>query len=344
MRALTVLQSNRSNLGKLLLLSGAIVLAAGCGGGDSTAPPPGGGKPDVWNVVSQRSWTIGGQTEGYICHAPQVTSDEYITGFRVASPPAAQAEVYLLVRDSPFSSTDFECSFSTLTGSELLYAASYGADSIKFSEGKGVHVAAGQYLLLVIHMNNTADTAVSVATTIEGRAGTAADVTTPVDMVLAGTANIQIQSDGQTHESTGGCVAVASSHIVALLPLMRTFGTHQRIDVITDAATQTLVDAAFDPTHVRFTMLSNDASWPGGSQMKVTCSYVNNSGTTVHFGNSADSESCFNAIYRYPSVAATSTAPFDCVPDIFASVAMPRPEALSELTTRTGQPTSARKS
>jgi len=334
--------TNRSSLGKLLILSGAIALAAGCGGGDSTSPS--GGKPDVWNVVSQRAWTIGAQNEGYVCHAPQVTSDEYITGFRVASPPAAQAEVYLLLRDAPANATDFECNFASLQGSELVYAASYGADSIKFSEGKGVHVAAGQYLLLVIHMNNTADTAVSVTTTIEGRVGAAADVTTPVDMVLAGTVNIQIQSDGQTHESTGGCIPVSSSHVIALLPLMRSFGTHQRVDVIADAGTQTLVDAVFDPTHVRFTTLASDASWPGGSQMKVTCSYVNNSGATVNFGDNSGSETCFNAVYRYPAVAATSTAPFECVPDIFVSVAMPRPNALSDRTSHAPRGTSAGKS
>jgi len=318
--------TNRSGLGKLLILSGAIALAAGCGG-DSTSPS--GGNQEVWNVVSQRSWTLGAQNEGYVCHSEQVASDEYITGFRLASPPAAQAEVYLLVSDSPSTSEDFACNFGTVLGNELLYTASYGTDSIKFSEGKGVHVAAGQYLLLVIHMNNTADTTVSVATKIEGRVGTAADVTTPIDMVFAGTVYIQAPNDGQTHTATGGCNPDASGHIVALLPLMRTLGTHQRVDLTINSTTQTLLDTSFDPMHVRYLQFTTDVSWPAQSTLQVTCSYVNNTAMTEHFGDDESSELCFNAMYRYPTVAPEQWSPFQCVPDIVSSRFVRPPDVLA---------------
>ncbi len=35
--------------------------------------------------------------------------------------------------------------------------------------------------------------------------------------------------------------------------------------------------------------------------MQTTCSYVNNTGATVSFGDSSTDEMCFTGIYKYPA-------------------------------------------
>ena len=83
---------------------------------------------------------------------------------------------------------DFDCIRGAVGGSEMIYASGTGTDAIEFPAGEGVHVLAGQYLLLVIHLRNASDSAVSSSTRIEARDATAQEVTTPIHVLLAGSA------------------------------------------------------------------------------------------------------------------------------------------------------------
>lgn len=134
------------------------------------------------------------------CYGAQVSTDEYITGFRFASP--AQADVMLFVTDAAPTLGSFDCTFSTVEG-QLIFAGSVGTTGIEFSGGKGVHIAAGKYLLLNIHLNNTQAFLVDDSTRIEGLVGKASDVTTPVEMVIAGAKGFEIPADDATHTISG---------------------------------------------------------------------------------------------------------------------------------------------
>jgi hypothetical protein len=302
----------------LAVLVTTIAALAGCGGGDSTSPGGGGGKSDVWSVVAQRSWHITGETEGFVCNTEQVTSDEYFTGFRLASPPSAQAEVYLMLHGTASKTGDFDCSPGSAFG-EMIYAAGPGTNAITFPEGKGVRVPAGEYVALVIHMHNTADSTVAVTTTIEGRVGTAADVTTPINVFLAGTVQINIPPDATAHTAAGGCNTFTEQDFVEMMPMMRALGVHQKVEIIASDTT-TILDTDFDPSHMLYTPLSPDAIFPNGSRLQVTCTYVNNTGTAVGYNEYSYGESCFTAIYHSPSSAISSNAPYDCVTGFFDRV------------------------
>lgn len=128
-------------------------LAIGACGGDSTTGPPG-GTTEQWVTAITRSWSVPEETEAYECHSELATTDKYYTGFRLASPPAAQTELYLTVRPSEAQVGDFDCDLSSVTGGELIYAAGSGTTPVTFAGGKGVHVAAGQYVVLV-HTSTT---------------------------------------------------------------------------------------------------------------------------------------------------------------------------------------------
>jgi hypothetical protein len=293
-----------------LLLSGVAMSACG---GDSTTGPPGGGTKEQWVTAASRSWSVPEATESYKCHSDLATSDKYYTGFRLASPPAAQAELYLLVRPSSPQVGDFDCDIGTILGGELIYAAGPGTTPVTFAGGKGVHVAAGQYTVLVEHLNNTSASPVTATTTIEGRVAAAKDVTTPIDMFFAGRLQFAIPADSDPHTANGGCGTAADMHLMAEIPIMRSLGVHQTFSV-TDPqhVTSAIFDSSFDPQHVLFTSLGTDLLVAGGSEITASCTYVNTTGVVVNFGDSAHNEWCLLGLYRYPPKPPTSSSPVEC--------------------------------
>jgi len=47
-----------------------------------------------------------------------------------------------------------------------------------------------------------------------------------------------------------------------------------------------------------------------GELVRATCTYINNTGHTVSFGDSSTAEQCFVGMYRRPAIL--SSRPFDC--------------------------------
>lgn len=283
----------------VVALLGVALTVAACSGGDSTSPPP--GHQDVWSAVVSRGWTIAAESEAYKCYGAQLSADEYITGFRLAAPSAAQTELFVFVMDSPPTLGSFDCSSST-GGGHLIYAAGIGTTPIDFRAGQGVHVAAGKYLLLNVHIVNASDASVADSTRIEGRVGTAGDVTTPLEMALAGKLAFSLPGDDTPVLINAGCSVTTDQHFVALIPIMRSLGVHQTVSVssASDTTPHAIHDASFSPTHVVYDAFTSDISAPAGSHVSTSCTFVNTTGHSVTFGESAQNEYCFSGIYRYP--------------------------------------------
>jgi len=314
---LPVTMRTRPSAFALALLAGTIALLAACRGGDSTSPPgapppPPPPPPDVWNTVAQRSWSVPSQTEAYVCHVELVASDKYITGFRLSSPSAAQTEVYLLARPSATQTGDYDCSESEFLGGEAIYLAGPGTTPLTFSGGKGVHVVAGQYLMLITHINNTTASGVTASTVIEGRVGAAKDVTTPIDMFFGGRVNFQLPSGIDTVTSNSKCNASTEFHLVAELTLMRALGTHTVVTITDTGLDTALVDVGFDPKHIVYSTLSSDFDVPADARFNTSCTFVKDANVVVNLGESANDELCFSGNYRYPPKPPTSMSPIEC--------------------------------
>lgn len=311
-----IARSRRSSVVSLALLLGTMATVAGCGGGDSTrpAPPPPPPPADVWHDVIGRSWTMPGEQEGYVCFVVHLTSDEYLTGFRLVSPNPGQNEVMLTVSDAPVTEGAFSCDAGAVA-SRLIYAASGATAPIEFPAGFGVHVSAGQYLWLNVHVRNVADSSLTDSTRVEARIGTSADVTTPIDMQMAGSFLINIPNDGQTHTASGYCEATVDNHLLAFLPLMRSAGKHQTVSIPTGTP-RVIFDQDFDLQHDDYTQFATPVIINAGDRLDTVCSYVNTGSKTLTYGESSSNESCFAAIYRYPTSATSSL--YDCA-EIHAS-------------------------
>jgi hypothetical protein len=281
--------------------------SSNCSEVNVTAPSNG------WTTLISRSWTLTPGQQFYVCRAIQIPTDIYITSFRAISPPGNYWTV-LTVSDTPFTATgDYNCSAGSGTfDKQGFYAAGLGTNDLVFPTGVAVHLKAGQYINMNLHVTNahgtmdlTGPSGVQVQTT------SAANVTEEAEMIMGGTFTISIPSDGMIHTAQGGCNAPQDFNIFAAWPHMHSLGERINLFISHAGVAQDWLDV--NPYSVN-TQLEYPLTPPvlahAGDSLTVTCEYVNNTGTTVSFGDSSTAEQCFMGLYIYPIIPGSNT--FSC--------------------------------
>lgn len=231
-----------------------------------------------------------------MCTRIAVPSDLYITGFRNTGNSVVRA--MLTVSSSATATGDYDCNAGSLDNA-LIYAAGVGTGDFAFPSGFGIHVQAGQFLNLNLHIVNSAANTVTDTYQILAQAGIAADVPTAAEMVFLGTFSINLPNDGVTHTATGGYNALVDQQLLALLPLMQAHGTHQKVYRIQSSNTEVFLDVDFDPSVQSFHPISQ-VFIHGGDALQVVCSYINNGPRNISYGESWDQENCFSGMYLAP--------------------------------------------
>lgn len=295
----------------------AFVLGVGCAllachkpaatGDDDDAmvdAPPGSGSdagiPADFTMLIQRSWTMPPDTEGYKCIRIQAPNELWITAFRSLAPVGTHHTV-LTISTNSTQTGEYDCQVSSLDN-QMLYAAGVNTDDNYFPDGVAIHVPAGTYLNLNLHLYNTTDNTITANSGVYVKTMNAADVVNEADMMFAGTESINIPSDGVAHTASGGCTATSDYHMFTLWPHMHQTAIHQKLE-ITRSGTATasmLLDVPYTFSEQKNYPMA-DTMIHAGDALKTTCTYVNNTGATIHFGDSSDSEMCFTGIYRYPA-------------------------------------------
>jgi hypothetical protein len=281
----------------------------GGGGGDDTggddAPtpdanpniPPDADNSDFIEIIG-RDWSIpGGET--YRCTRVLVEEDILISTFRPIAPDGTHHTVLTVSDSGPVG--DYNCSAGSLD-SEMLFASGVGTDDLVFPEGVAIRVEAGRYLNLNLHLFNTQPSG-----NLDGHSGILAKTVDSVEpdkeaeMVFAGTflINIPANSDG---EASGGCTFDDPATIFTYWPHMHQYANHQRVVLNVGGEEMVLHDAAYS-----FEEQTNYPITPiqvaDGDSIDVTCSYTNNTSSSVQFGDSSTTEMCFTGLYRYPKQA-----------------------------------------
>jgi len=252
-----------------------------------------------WTPLVGRTWTMPGGSEGYKCTRIAIPADLFITGLRNTGNNVVRA----MVTVSPSSTVtgDYDCSAGSLD-TTLVYAAGIGTGDFSFPAGFGIHVQAGQFLNLNLHIVNLDANPVTGTYEILAQEGIAPDVATPAEMVMLGTFLINIPNDGQTHTAGGSFYSAYSQWLLALLPLMQAHGTHQKVSLTSasSGSTETLLDVDFDP-NVQSFYRQPQVPITASDNLIILCSYINNGSQTLSYGESWDNESCFAAMYLAPS-------------------------------------------
>jgi hypothetical protein len=248
-----------------------------------------------------------------VCRRIQATSDWNITGFRAVLPPG---HARLIVTTSATSGPlgDFPCDFSTsLADTRMIYSAGVGTGEIVFPSDVGIRVSAGEYVTLLLQVDNQTVGALSGTTSVTARKSPAADVTVHADMTFAGTVNIAIPANGLATSANGGCTVSQAWTVFALLPSLKQLGTNVKVTVTTAGVPQTLHDAAFTPASQPFVAVTPAVTVPVGSAFAVEATWVNTTVDNVTYGFDTVDEWAFAAVYRYPAAAPAVGAVLGCV-------------------------------
>jgi hypothetical protein len=264
-----------------------------------TAPAPG-----TWARLIENSWKLDPGSEGYWCRRVTVAEDIWVKGFRPVSPLGTHHAT--LGKDPGGPDGTFRCGgFST--GSDLLFASGLGTEDLVLPDGLAVKIAAGEQLLLNVHVFNTSAKPLDGTSGVEIIAASEADVVNEVAFVLAGLAGGLTVAPGLTTQ-TGRCTFPSETRILSVGAHMHTRGVHQRVIAHpTPDASVVLTDAAYDFSEQIGVWLDNPAVIPAGGSLEVECTYQNDTANTLHFGESTNDEMCYAGLFHYPRFQDGST-------------------------------------
>lgn len=255
--------------------------------------------PGYGPLISAR-WDLPAGANVYKCVRVTVTADTYITSVQTQADSGSHHAV-LALADERTGGPDGvrDCDAGTI-GTIMIYAASVGTSPFELPEGIGIKVAAGRQLHMNLHLLNSGDEPRSGSTSILVKSRPTPPPTL-AEMVLAGPVEIAVPSDNLPHSVTGECTATTPYTLFALWPHMHTFATHQMVELVGSGAPSVLLDNAFRFEEQAYYTLAPMRNVVAGERIRVTCTYVNNTGSVVTYGDGATSEMCFSGLYRFPA-------------------------------------------
>lgn len=273
---------------------------ASSGGADAPNSSGDGSASANWTPLISRGWDLAaGATNTYRCTRIQIDHDMWVAGFRAQSPTGTHHSV-LTISTSSTQTGDYDCQAGSLDN-EMLYAAGVGTDDLEFPAGVAMHIAAGTYVNLNLHLFNASDNPISGTSGVLVKELKQADVVHEADMMFSGSFLINIPSDNTAHVVHGQCTTPTDWHIFTLWPHMHQTATHQKWTYTEGAnAPVTLLDDDYMFTEQKNYPIA-DTLLKSGDKIDTYCTYVNNTGATIQFGDGSDKEMCFTGMYKYPA-------------------------------------------
>ncbi len=289
-------------------------LLAGCSGdgGSSIDAAPGSidsAAPDGWTSLLQGDWTLpAGQPDTYYCVYATVPRDMYIKAFRPMIPVGTHHTVLTLFSGASPADGTHLCNVGT-NGQSMIYGSGVGTPDFVFPQGVGLHLKAGQRLILNLHLYNATDD------TISGRSGTyiqeatASEIQNVAEIVLAGpTLNLQVPTGMSTQSGVCNVSAITSQpvQVFSLSGHMHKTGT--RVKSVITRGTQEIVlqDEPYNFENQLFHLVNPPITLQPTDKLTTYCTY-NNPDAPKRFGDSSDDEMCFSDLFYYPAQGANFT-------------------------------------
>lgn len=253
-----------------------------------------------WDELVSGQWTLPPGTESYVCVYMTLQEPIAFRALRPESPPGTH-HTLLSYFDAPeHDDGTVPCSVSD-NGDHILAATGVGTEATQpLPEGVSFQLPAGSQLLLNLHLYNATDDMLSGRTGITIKRSETPDVDIRAEHILAGPLRLQIPPGEATQ--MGRCTFTGDATVVEIFPHMHQLGSHIR--VVAHSTTQgerVLHDADYDFEEQLFYPIE-PLEMAEGDHVTVECTYQNDTGQTVTFGDSSDSEMCFAGLIRYPAL------------------------------------------
>ena len=283
------------------------------GGGDDASTPDASNvdaPPAGFTELVGRDWTIA-PGERYKCVRIRVDHDMWVNAFHAESPQGTHHTV-LTISSTSSPLGDYDCSAGALDY-QMLFASGVGTDDMNFPDGVAMHLTAGQYVNLNLHLFNTQPSGdLSGHTGIYVKTLDPSQVVNEAEMVFAGNMNFTIPGDtgANPYPVHGGCSFSRDATLLAYWPHMHMYAVHQKV-TLTQNGTPTVVhDRDYSFFEQKNYPLATPIQIHNGDSIDVECDYTNHTGNAVSFGESSNNEMCFTGLYRYPKQALYL---FECV-------------------------------
>jgi hypothetical protein len=304
-----------------LALFSALALAPACGddsgGGNPDAAantadaPPGtpdaggsdAGIPPGYDLLISGDWSLPANTEDYFCVVKTIPQTMYIKSF-MPKIPAGTHHTVLTIYNGNLPDGISHCDFAT-NGPRMIYGSGVGSPTFTFPDGVAVKLNAGDRILLNLHLYNATDGQLSGTSGTYVQTIDAAQVQNEAQMVLMGpTASLNVPVGGSTQ--SGSCSIQHNIHVFSVAPHMHKLGIHWK-SVATKSGQQIVLedrDYSFD-NQIFYMHTSPTIDLAPNDKITTFCTYNNNTGHTVTFGESTNNEMCFSSTYYYPADGAS---------------------------------------
>ena len=279
--------------------SGAMTPALPTAG--SAAMPPGSMQDGVsdWTPLLEGEWELPAGQESYVCVRKTLSEDMYIKEFQPIAPVGTH-HTLLSVNETPTGPDGVETCSAAANGHVTLLGSGVGENysAGPLPDGVAYKVAKGSQLNLNLHLFNVADKPLTGLSGTRVRTTTVDRVKNFAETILAGPVSLQIPMGKSV--SKGTCTVKSDTTVVAVAPHMHQLGVHLKA-VVTRAAGEPvmLYDDAYDFEDQR-QKATGQLALKKGDVINVECTYENDSGMIVGFGESSLDEMCFIGLYRYP--------------------------------------------
>jgi hypothetical protein len=173
----------------------------------------------------------------------------------------------------------------------------------------------GQWMVLEAHYNNVAKVPGAVDRSGVAVCTTKTERPKKAGVITFGTTRLVLPADQEMDlPVTGECSSLATRtlsqplHILGAWPHMHTLGVRFRTDLIGAGGTRTLVDVPKWDFNSQTGYPRDPAEWTinAGDRVVTTCTYRNDTGKVVRFGERTEDEMCLNFTMVYPIQAAAA--------------------------------------
>ncbi len=262
------------------------VLACGGGGGpagdDDPTPDGPGPDPDGWTPLLTKGWQLEPESEKTSDLAIDTTErDLVIGGLRPLSPVG----------------THHTLLFRGASGTNAIYASGVGTGELIFPPGTAMRIPKGTLIGLQLHIFNVSSEPLSGTSGIEMLEVDPSTVTEEVDMFLPGPTDLAIGAGMQTQAGT--CTVKQPYKVFALFPHMHQLGRHFKTTLNIGGVDQVLHDEAYEFEHQEVRSFE-PIQMNTGDKITTECTWFNDTGNTIGWGESSTTEMCFSILYRFP--------------------------------------------
>ena len=179
---------------------------------------------------------------------------------------------------------------------DILHAWAPGMEPTAFDEGLGIAAGPGDQLVLQVHYFGD-DEAAGTPDQSGYRFRTADSVDTEMLMQQVGPTGFTLQTGVQTVEETLDQDYPVDVTLHGVVPHMHTLGQGYRSEILDGATTCLAAADTWDFGHQAAYLFEEPVVWRRGTQVRNSCTYDNDTGAPVGFGEGTDQEMCFFLYY-----------------------------------------------